>query len=184
MSVPPKGRATGPSHFTWDTQPDRSSAGDDEAMFRRAPRKQPPGRRPSAPRTAAPISDSTAPVTVVSLSAGLGYLAASLASILGAEFTVCVDGHDGADVVVVGPVGTAGVAVLALRYRMAGLVVVVPGRVDATAAVAYLDAGADDFVATGSVVELAAHIVAVGRRCRPTLRVATTAAAAPSGPAG
>jgi len=102
----------------------------------------------------------------VLLSPGLAELAPGVAAALGAEFAVTTDRLVGRGIMVTGPVGPIGVAFLQASYPGTGLLIVDrrwPHRRPAEAVV-HLEAGADGYLASPTVAELASHIQALARR--------------------
>lgn len=111
----------------------------------------------------------------VLLSPGLAELAPALAAALGGGFAVTTDHMVGRGVMVTGPAGPIGVAFLWASYPGVGVLIVDrrwPRRRPAEA-VAHLEAGADGYLASPTVAEVASHIQALARR---TTGQATTAA--------
>ncbi|HVM67081.1 MAG TPA: hypothetical protein VMU14_19590 [Acidimicrobiales bacterium] len=102
----------------------------------------------------------------VSLSPGVHERLSGLEAALGAGADVVVGEPQRSTVLVVGAVGPAGAAFLRARYPSANLVVLDHHAADAAAA--YLDAGADAYLAGAPLDEVAAHIRAVLRRPRAT----------------
>jgi hypothetical protein len=115
----------------------------------------------------APAAETPAGVIVL-LSPGLTDLALPLQEALGSGFTVQTAGTGGRGVMIVGPVGAAGVALLRVSYP--GVVLLVldrRGRGPRSAdAVVHLEAGADGYLASPPVAEVASHVRALARRAR------------------
>ena len=106
-----------------------------------------------------------APVSVL-LSPGLAELAPALSRALGSEFAVTTDRIGRRGVMLTGPVGPAGVAFLRASYPGVGLLVVDrrwSGR-RAGEVVINLEAGADGYLTSPSVAEMASHVTALARR--------------------
>jgi hypothetical protein len=108
----------------------------------------------------------------VSVSQGVHERLAGLPQALGPAVEVAVGDPHRAAVILVGAIGPAGAAFLRARYPAARLMVLgqcatgadgAPGAPGAPAS-AYLDAGADAYVAGASLAEIAAHVRALLRR--------------------
>lgn len=112
----------------------------------------------------------------VLLSPGLSELAPALALSLGPEYAVQTDGSEDWGVMVVGPLGAAGIAFLRASHRHMRLLVVDrrwPSS-QPNEAVLHLEAGADGYLCSPLVAEVASHIKALVRRSlsnTPTKRV-------------
>jgi hypothetical protein len=121
--------------------------------------------RPVAPAVE-PKSSPRPPGLSVLLSPGLAEVAPALAPALGPGFAVMTDQVVGRGIMVSGPVGPIGVAFLRASYPGVGLLIVDrrwPSRRPAEAVV-HLEAGADGYLASPTVAELASHIQALARR--------------------
>ncbi len=102
----------------------------------------------------------------VLLSPGLVELAPSLTQALGGGFSVRTDGPCTSGVMIFGPVGPAGVAFL--RASHPGVVLLVIDRrwpsSQPAEAVTHLEAGADGYLSSPLVAEVASHVRALVRR--------------------
>jgi hypothetical protein len=131
-------------------------------IFRRRHRRseEPPieGGKLSAARPADDVA--------VLLSPGLMDLATPLSEALGPGYSVATEGLGWSGVMIVGPVGPAGVSFLRISHP--GVVLLVVDRRGygprPIEAVAHLDAGADGYLANPLVVEVASHVQAMVRR--------------------
>jgi hypothetical protein len=103
-------------------------------------------------------------VVTVSVAAALRRLLGPLEPSLGAGYRLVTDDLDGSNVAVVGAVGAAELQRLRRCHPRPALLVVDPRTgYDTTEAVAYLDAGADGYLRTATVGEVAAHVRALSR---------------------
>jgi len=104
----------------------------------------------------------------VLLSAGLVELAPSLAQALGPGFAVGTDDRGVCRVMIVGPVGPTGVAFLRASHPGAMVLVVdrrwPSSRGHPDVAVIHLEAGADGYLLSPPVAEVASHVRALARR--------------------
>ncbi|MDQ1356344.1 MAG: hypothetical protein QOG44_717 [Acidimicrobiaceae bacterium] len=102
----------------------------------------------------------------VLLSPGLVDLAGPLSAALGPGFAVETEGLGWSGVMIVGPVGPPGVSFLRISHP--GVVLLVVDRRGygprSIEAVAHLDAGADGYLASPPVAEVASHVQALVRR--------------------
>jgi hypothetical protein len=102
----------------------------------------------------------------VVLSPGLAELAVPLTNALGPPFRVLSDGSVNTGVMIVGPLGPVGIAFL--RASHPGVVLLVVDRRWSSSqpneAVAHLEAGADGYLASPMVAEVASHVRALARR--------------------
>jgi hypothetical protein len=125
------------------------------------------GRRPDEFEPDPAVDDCLTTVTVL-LSPGLVELAPSLGQALGPGFRIETDHSGACHVLIVGPVGPAGVAFLRASHRGAALLVVdrrwPTSWTHAGEAVVHLEAGADGYLLSPPVSEVASHVRALIRR--------------------
>jgi hypothetical protein len=134
----------------------------------RRPSPPPPlGLGAAAPRTAVPVP--------VSVSSGVDERLPGLGDALGRGIDVVVDEPSRSAVMIVGAIGPAGVAFLRARYPSARVLVLDHyAAAEMRAASGYLDAGADAYLTSASLGEVAAHVRALLRRPRPGTAPGTT----------
>ncbi|MGH9124801.1 MAG: hypothetical protein ACRDZ8_08765 [Acidimicrobiales bacterium] len=117
-----------------------------------------------------PIEDALDPplpeAVPVLLSPGMSELAPALALSLGPQYAVQTDGSGEWGVMVVGPLGAAGIAFLRASHRHMRLLVVDRRWASSqpNEAVLHLEAGADGYLSSPLVAEVASHIKALVRR--------------------
>jgi hypothetical protein len=102
----------------------------------------------------------------VSVSPGVHERLPGLQEALGRGIEVVVDEPHASEVMIVGGIGAAGVEFLRARYPSTRLLVL-DHCVPATEGPAYLDAGADAYLAGAPLSEVAAHVRALLRRPPP-----------------
>ena len=136
---------------------------------------------PAAKAGPDPVGDERAPAVTVLLSPGLAELAPSLAHALGPDFSVRTEGRSEGGVMIVGPVGPTGIAFLRASHPKAVLLVIDrrwPSSQPAEA-VNHLEAGADGYLCSPPLAEVASHVRALARRvdgARAIIRGPTPAA--------
>jgi hypothetical protein len=113
-----------------------------------------------------PAVDASLDRVAVLLSVGLTELAPALSRELGPGFSVVTEGPGESGVMIVGPCGPAGVAFLRASHR--GVVILVVDRRWPASrpdeAVIHLEAGADGYLSSPPVAEVASHVRALVRR--------------------
>jgi hypothetical protein len=127
--------------------------------------------------------DPPGPAAVpVLLSPGLAELAGPLTSALGAGFRVLTDGSVNTGVMIVGPLGPVGIAFLRASHPEVVLLVVDRrwSSSQPNEAVAHLEAGADGYLASPLMAEVASHVRALARRAGSWPENAWEAANGPS----
>jgi hypothetical protein len=110
----------------------------------------------SEPETACPVL----------LSPGLAEMAPTLSDLLGPDFAVSTERVGTGGVMVTGPVGPVGVAFLSASYPGVRLLVVDrrwAGRRTGEA-VLHLEAGADGYLSSPTIADVASHVQALARR--------------------
>jgi hypothetical protein len=137
---------------------------------------------PPVPSPASEPEGPIAPGVAVLLSPGVVDLEPALSRLLGPGFTVQGDGPGTDGVMIVGPLGPAAVAFLRASHPGVALLVVdrrwhVPNPNEA---VLHLEAGADGYLASPLVAEVASHVRAQVRRRQFAGRAPVAAAAIPT----
>ena len=145
-------------------------------IFHRHSEDDGPTTEPGAAR-AKVVPAEAAPGISVLLSPGLAEISPSLSRVLGPEFDVTTERVRVGGIMITGPVGPVGVAFLRASYPGVGLLIVDrrwPSR-RPSEAVVHLEAGADGYLSSPSIVEVASHVLALTRRTSDQPRSVTAA---------
>jgi hypothetical protein len=113
-----------------------------------------------------PIVSGATTSCPVLLSPGLAEIAPTLSDLLGPDFAVSTERIGTGGVMVTGPVGPVGVAFLRASYPGVRLLVVDrrwAGRRTGEAVI-HLEAGADGYLSSPTIAEVASHVQALSRR--------------------